>query len=477
MSSIFNHQNDQASTITVGVGTVFGDPVGSETDLQQALNQIDPSALTPFPYVTLATETNKGGSQYATTQETIDRESQVVMVTPASFDGYIQSATPPTETKHGTIQFATSAESQAETLDTVAITPAKLDAFISNRYATETVNGIGTIAVDSESKAATNDTKLMTPYQTIVSIVYHSLSGYEDATETDSGVLRIATKYEINRDFDNLAVTPSNLQYKNPTVDTRGLVSLIDNTSTQGESNVLGFTPATISDAVATQTSKGFVRIVDNFTTTDSDASISASRGKFIQDDKIGISGGTANSLAITKLTSTTTGLQKRQISGGLWIYENITTDIELIDSDGLASSKAVLNAYPVGSYFITTDDSQDPEVLFGGRWRKSDASGRTFMGTGTTTDTRGDQRSVGSPQTGGNYNQPLSVAHLPRHQHQGFGYGSTYWPWGYSGGGKIGQNKDDWHNRYYNTSPTGGNSAHNNIQPYIAVNIWYRFK
>lgn len=477
MSSIFNHQNDQASTITVGAGTVFGSPAGSKTNAQLALEQIDQTALEPFPFVTRATETNKGGSEYATTQETIDRESQVVMVTPASFDGYIQSATPPTETSHGIIQLATTAEAQAESLDTVAITPAKLDDFISNRYATETLKGVGTIAVDSESKAATNDTKLMTPYQTLVSIVYHSLSGYEDATESTSGVLRIATKYEVNRDFDNLAITPSNLQFKNPTSNTRGLVSLIDSSSTQGNSNTKGFTPATISDAIATQTTKGFVKLVDNFTTTDTDTAISASRGKFIQDDKIGISGGIAHSLAITTLTSTTTGLQKRQITGGSWVYENRTTNIELVDSDGIASSKALLNAYPVGSYFLTTDDSQDPEVMFGGRWRKTDAAGRTFMGTGTTTDSRGDQRSVGSPQKGGVYNQPVSVENMPKHQHQGFGYGSTHWPWGYSSGGKIGQHHDDWHNRYYNTSPVGGNAAHNNIQPFITVNIWYRYK
>lgn len=126
---------------------------------------------------------------------------------------------------------------------------------------------------------------------------------------------------------------------------------------------------------------------------------------------------------------------------------------------------------HPVGSVYITISSSFNPANQWGGTWSKI-AEGQCLIQAGTTY-------ALGS--TGGETTHKLANSEMPSHTH-----GNQK---GYSG---YIQNTSGWTNtgdidfqtnpsasfRYYGSYPigyTGGNLAHNNMPPYLAVNIWKR--
>lgn len=115
---------------------------------------------------------------------------------------------------------------------------------------------------------------------------------------------------------------------------------------------------------------------------------------------------------------------------------------------------------YPVGSIYMSVNDVS-PSTLFGGTWEKIEdtfllASGSAFA--------------LG--QTGGEATHTLTVDETPNHNHgilvEGQGGSSNYalrvLPTGAGGG----------FNASYSSS-AGGNQPHNNMPPYLVVNIWKR--
>lgn len=149
----------------------------------------------------------------------------------------------------------------------------------------------------------------------------------------------------------------------------------------------------------------------------------------------------------------------------------------------------AVLNAvYPVGSIYMSVS-STSPAALFGGTWER--ISGRFLLAAGG---------SYAAGSTGGEANHTLTVGEMPKHSHVqngvSFGaensspirldiqddgnvvvYDSTGLPtWAI--------NKSSSTTKTYrttslgmdgNTGSTGGGAAHNNMPPYLAVNVWKR--
>lgn len=129
---------------------------------------------------------------------------------------------------------------------------------------------------------------------------------------------------------------------------------------------------------------------------------------------------------------------------------------------------KGTLNAiYPVGSIYMSTN-SINPSQLFGGTWEQI-AKGRTLVGVDT-----GDTDFNTAKKTGGEKKHTLTVAEMPRHQHN-------------IGNGNDGGVSVDWTNYFVQqsiqkgwwsniyTNWAGGNQAHNNLQPYFCVYIWCR--
>lgn len=141
-----------------------------------------------------------------------------------------------------------------------------------------------------------------------------------------------------------------------------------------------------------------------------------------------------------------------------------------------------VLNAYPVGSIYMSVN-STNPGELFGGTWEQ--IQGRFLLG-------QGSGYSAGA--TGGEANHTLSTSEIPAHNHYqrkpvaGYsGWGNDTLKvseWGYV----FNWNGTTFTNTGYTdysshttvggngyTNNTGGGSAHNNMPPYLVVYIWKR--
>ena len=134
---------------------------------------------------------------------------------------------------------------------------------------------------------------------------------------------------------------------------------------------------------------------------------------------------------------------------------------------------------YPVGSIYLSVNNT-NPSRWFGGTWVQI-AKGRTLVGV-DTNDT--DFNTV--QKTGGEKVHQLTENEMPSHSHyQGspFGYITT---WNHIDNKySVSNNSRAYTDRAlgctsaindaFSTQPTGGNQAHNNLQPYFTCYIWCR--
>lgn len=127
--------------------------------------------------------------------------------------------------------------------------------------------------------------------------------------------------------------------------------------------------------------------------------------------------------------------------------------------NDGVAN---LLSVYPVGSIYMSVV-STDPGTLFGGTWEQ--LKDRFLLGAGDTYT---------SGSTGGEAAHKLTTNEMPRHAHaSAHGYFNV----------ANGTDKQALSNQYMSgddysdnsTSYQGGDAAHNNMPPYLAVYMWKR--
>jgi len=132
-------------------------------------------------------------------------------------------------------------------------------------------------------------------------------------------------------------------------------------------------------------------------------------------------------------------------------------------DPDDAATLRSV---YPVGAVYISVD-ATSPAVLFGGTWER--IQDRFLLASGNTY-------SPGA--TGGEASHALSVNEMPSHAHTvsvtktyvSSSDGETYQWKGY-----LNEQYSDDGTASYTASAAGGNAAHNNMPPYLAVYMWKR--
>lgn len=130
---------------------------------------------------------------------------------------------------------------------------------------------------------------------------------------------------------------------------------------------------------------------------------------------------------------------------------------------------------YPIGSIYISTNSKFNPNTTWGGTWKKT-ADGRCLIGANDTYP-------LGS--TGGEATHPLSVEEMPTHKH---GAGK-YTGYELSNTGMRSADTSTQPEKqvlFANTDSTSASNrletnnsgqgiAHNNMQPYLSVNIWER--
>lgn len=144
------------------------------------------------------------------------------------------------------------------------------------------------------------------------------------------------------------------------------------------------------------------------------------------------------------------------------WVYYR--TPDELLADIGAATVSAMLDkAYPVGSIYMSVN-STNPKTLFGGTWVQ--IKDRFLLAAGTTYK---------AGATGGEAAHTLTESEMPSHNH------AVYYPNAgaadHSAPGNYPDGPSD--STYYAvgsyTSSAGGDRAHNNMPPYLAVYVWKR--
>lgn len=142
---------------------------------------------------------------------------------------------------------------------------------------------------------------------------------------------------------------------------------------------------------------------------------------------------------------------------------------------NGKTAAEIMLTLYPVGAVYISAN-STSPASLFGGTWEQ--IHGRFLLASGSpdaNTDNRfGDITGgwvAGSGSTGGQDYHTLTVEEMPSHTHA-----SQYVKpeSGYMAAGMKGSAEANWWSEDY-IRATGGGQKHNNMPPYLAVNMWKR--
>ena len=115
---------------------------------------------------------------------------------------------------------------------------------------------------------------------------------------------------------------------------------------------------------------------------------------------------------------------------------------------------------YPVGAIYISVN-STDPSILFGGTWEQIE--GRFLLASNSTY-------TAGS--VGGEAMHTLTTNEMPSHHHA-LGQDWADWKLQTGGGGPRGIYVGYAYST--NSKDTGGDGAHNNLQPYITVYMWKR--
>ena len=140
----------------------------------------------------------------------------------------------------------------------------------------------------------------------------------------------------------------------------------------------------------------------------------------------------------------------------------------------GLGGKSLIDRIYPVGSIYISTSSTFNPQNVWGGTWRKT-ADGRCLIGANDTYP-------LGS--TGGEAAHFLTGNEMPPHGHTA-GKAANF-KLGHTG---IARSALDKYGEQFlwidqsshsasgdlSTNAEGGGASHNNMQPYLAVYIWER--
>ena len=131
---------------------------------------------------------------------------------------------------------------------------------------------------------------------------------------------------------------------------------------------------------------------------------------------------------------------------------------------DGKTWSELMLAIYPVGSIYISANETS-PASLFGGTWES--ISGKFLLGAD-------DAYPAGS--TGGEAKHTLTESEMPRHTHTlqakvGTTIGSSI----SSSALAVAQNYSGMNFSAATVTYTGSGASHNNMPPYLAVYMWRR--
>lgn len=147
----------------------------------------------------------------------------------------------------------------------------------------------------------------------------------------------------------------------------------------------------------------------------------------------------------------------------------------------GLGGKSLIDRVYPVGSIYISTSSTFNPQTVWGGTWRKT-ADGRCLIGANTTYPLGTSGGSATHTHTTGAH--ALSQNEMAAHEHK---FSKPAWSNAEYRAGQTYFCARGWNSisteTFGSTNYTGGGAAHShgntgsasNMPPYLAVYIWER--
>lgn len=174
----------------------------------------------------------------------------------------------------------------------------------------------------------------------------------------------------------------------------------------------------------------------------------------------------------------------------------NPTEDQDVVTLNYLNGGGGAMAAYPINSIYITVDVRNPNAILGFGTWTPF-ALGRVLVGSGTGTDSRAETRSFTVNQTGGEFSHVLSTTEIPPHNHtatiaEAGAHAHSYHRFVQNPKPEIDSRRLSYdnirngserqqtdssgsHTHTITINNTGGGAAHNNLQPFVVVNMWRR--
>lgn len=257
------------------------------------------------------------------------------------------------------------------------------------------------------------------------------------------------------------------------------------NTALSGKASIsVATTSANGLMSASDKTKLNGIAIGANKTTVDSALSTTSTNPvqnkavKAALDSKLNTSGGTlTGNLTGQYLTGTwlqttdatdlgSTPSKVAVLDGSGWVYSR--TLAELKSDIGVDTATLVDLFYPIGSIYMSTDTTNPQSRFTGTYWLP--IYNRFLLGAGDTYK---------AGTMGGEATHTLTRSEIPSHYHDeylGNDGGSDSAPSGYSGWPNIAYiSNKTWWATGSKTSAAGGDGAHNNMPPYLAVYMWRR--
>ena len=263
-NNTLNHISDQASDISF-------DPQGTDwstdvTNVQTALEKIADYAMSENGLPD-ASETLKGVLKIATSELVTAGTDDTTAITPKKLKE-AQARPAASETVVGVSRYATNPEALAGTIGTAAITPKNLGHVFDTRTAKEDKTGTIKIATSAVAIAGEDDTTAMTPKK-VKQAIAQLAPGYDSATESVTGIVRLATTEQaLAGDVRNAyAISPYTFKRANATDTKFGTIRLATAAEVTNLSDSDGaITPRNIKGLTATANRLGLVKAVNDVT-------------------------------------------------------------------------------------------------------------------------------------------------------------------------------------------------------------------
>lgn len=189
------------------------DPSGTEwpdnvTDVQSALSLISASARTDVG-LPIADKTTKGIVKLSTDDDAFKGENDTDAVTPKQMD-YKMRHPHASFDVYGTTKYASNDLAIGLSDTETTITPVTLGYVFDNRNATESVYGTMRVATQLQANAGEDDSVVITAKK-LRGAVAAMVPGYDDATESVTGIVRLATVAQIREGVvkNGYAISPA----------------------------------------------------------------------------------------------------------------------------------------------------------------------------------------------------------------------------------------------------------------------------